>query len=63
MRRTTDYRGGADYYGRFQHLPTDHPDNDIDFDDEDEAYDDGDLTRCECVTGCEPQDGNQRVQA
>jgi hypothetical protein len=46
-----DYRGGTDYYGRALHLPTDHPDNFEGFDDEDEEFDDGDLTRCECVTG------------
>jgi hypothetical protein len=54
MGRSADFRGGTDYYGRFLHLPADHPDNNEGFDDE--ADDDGDLTRCECVTGCEPED-------
>ena len=53
MRQTRDYRGGSDYYGRSLHLHADHPDNLEGFDDEDEDFDDGDLTRCECVTGCE----------
>jgi hypothetical protein len=54
--KCTDYRGGTDYYGRFIHLPADHPDNytDDEYDYGADDDDDGDLTKCECVTGCEP---------
>jgi hypothetical protein len=46
---------GCDYYGRILGLPPDHTDKDEGIE-ADEDFDDGDLTRCECVTGCELSD-------